>query len=75
MPSLLEKALERVRTWPKSRQDELARMALDMDEQGTTPLTLTDDERLALQAAWQESEAEDFATDQEVKAAYRRFSP
>jgi hypothetical protein len=75
MPSLLEKALERVRTWPKSRQDELARMALDMDEQGTTPLTLTDDERLALQAAWQKSEAEDFATDQEVKAAYRRFSP
>lgn len=75
MPSLLEKALERVRTWPKSRQDELARMALDMDEQGTTPLTLTDDERLALQAAWQESEVEDFATDQEVKAAYRRFSP
>jgi hypothetical protein len=75
MPSLLEKALERVRTWPKSRQDELARMALDMDEQGTTPLTLTDDERLDLQAAWQESEAGDFATDQEVKAAYRRFSP
>ena len=75
MPSLLEKALERVRTWPKSRQDELARMALDMDEQGTTPVALTDDERRDLQAAWQESEAEDFATDKEVRAAYHRFSP
>jgi hypothetical protein len=75
MPSLLEKALERVRTWPKSRQDELARMALDMDEQGTSPHTLSEDERRVLQSAWRESEAEDFATDEEVQAAYRRFSP
>ncbi len=50
-------------------------MALDMDEQGTTPVALTDDERRDLQAAWQESEAEDFATDKEVQAAYHRFSP
>jgi hypothetical protein len=75
MPSLLEKALERVRTWPKSRQDELARVALDMDEQGVTPYTLNEDERRVLQAAWRESEAEDFATDDEVEAAYRRFRP
>lgn len=75
MPSLLEKALERVRNWPKSRQDELARMALDMDEQGTSPHTLSEDERGVLQLAWRESEAEDFATDKEVQAAYRRFSP
>jgi hypothetical protein len=75
MPTLLEKALERVRTWPRSRQDELARMALDMDEQGTSPHALSEDERRVLEAAWRESEAEDFATDEEVKAAYRRFSP
>jgi len=75
MPSLLEKALERVRTWPRSRQDELARMALDMDEQGATPHSLSEDERRVLEAAWRESEAEDFATDEEVKAAYRRFDP
>jgi hypothetical protein len=75
MPSLLEKALKRVRTWPKSRQDDLARVALDMDEQGVTPYTLSEDERRVLQAAWRESEVEDFATDEEVKAAYRRFTP
>ncbi len=75
MPTLLEKALERVRTWPKSRQDELARMALDMDEQGTSPHTLSEDERRILEAAWRESEAEDFATDDIVRAAYRRFDP
>jgi hypothetical protein len=75
MPSLLEKALERVRTWPRSRQDELARIALDMDEQGATPYALSEDERRVLQAAWRESEIEDFATEEEVKAAYRRFSP
>ncbi len=72
---MLEKALARVRTWPQSRHDELARMALDMDEQGTKPHVLSDDERSILEAAWRESEAEDFATSDEVKAAYRRFDP
>ena len=74
MSSLLEKALERVRAWPKSRQDDLARIALDMDEQGATPYALTEDERRVLEAAWRESEVEDFASEEEVKAAYRRFS-
>lgn len=74
MPSLLEKALARVRTWPQSRQDDLARIALDMDEQGTSPHVLSDDERRVLEAAWRESEAGDFATDEEVRAAYRRFN-
>jgi hypothetical protein len=27
-----------------------------------------------LEAAWRESEVEDFASEEEVKAAYRRFS-
>ena len=75
MSSLLEKALERVRNWPVSRQDELARMALDMDEQGISPIALNDDERRALQAAWLLSEAGDFASDEEVKAAYKSFNP
>jgi hypothetical protein len=74
MPSLLEKALERVRTWPQSRQDELARLALAMDEQGVTPYVVSDDERRVLEAAWRESEAEDFASDEEINAAYRRFN-
>lgn len=75
MSSLLEKALQRVRNWPVSRQDELARMALDMDEQGISPIALNDDERRALQAAWLLSEAGDFASDEEVKAAYKSFNP
>ena len=75
MSSLLEKALQRVRNWPVSRQDELARMALDMDEQGISPIALIDDERRALQAAWLLSEAGDFASDEEVKAAYKSFNP
>ncbi len=70
MSSLLEKALERVRNWPESRQDELARMALNMDEQGTSPIVLNDDERRALEAAWLQSEAGDVASEDEVKAAY-----
>ena len=75
MSSLLEKALERVRNWPLSRQDELARMALDMDEQGINTIVLSDDERRVLKVVWLQSEAEDFATDDEVKAAYRSFDP
>ena len=75
MPTLLEKALERVRAWPSARQDDLARMAIEMDEQGSVPLVLSDDERRVLRAAWLESEAEDFATEEEVNAAFRRFDP
>ena len=75
MTNLLEKALERVRTWPKSRQDDLARMALDMDEQGVGPIILSADERQALQSAWLQSEAEDFASEAEVQAAYQSFNP
>jgi hypothetical protein len=74
MPSLLEKALERVRAWPKSRQDDLARIALEMDEQGTTPYHLSDEERVVLEAALREADAGDFASEGEVRAAYRRFT-
>ena len=74
MSNLLEKALERVRAWPRARQDDLARIALDMDEQGVTPHVLSDDERRVLEAAWRESEAEDFASEEEIKAAYDRFN-
>ena len=49
MPSLLDKALERVRAWPQSRQDDLARIALEMDEQDTTRYHLSDEERAALE--------------------------
>ena len=75
MTNLLEKALDRVRTWPKSRQDDLARMALEMDEHGSNPYVLSDDERHILQAAWCESEAGDFASEGEVEAAFRSFNP
>jgi len=49
-------------------------MALDMDEQGVNPYVLSEDERRVLEAAWRESEAEDFASDEEIEEAYRRFS-
>jgi hypothetical protein len=35
--------------------------------------TLSEDERNVLQAALRESDAEDFATDEEIQAAYCRF--
>ncbi len=75
MTTLLEKALERIRTWPKARQDDFARMALDMDQQGVSPVVLDDDEREALRVAWDESETGDFASAEEVEAAYRHFRP
>jgi hypothetical protein len=50
-------------------------MALDMDEQGASPYVLSEDERRVLEAAWQESEEEAFASDEEIKAAYRHFTP
>ena len=50
-------------------------MALDIDKKEVGPFVLSDDERRTLKAAWLQSEAEDFASEDEVWAAYQSFNP
>ena len=70
MTKLLEQALARVRNWPKARQDDAAQMLLAMEVQGTEAYQLTPEERAAVQAAMEEVEHGDIASDDEVKAIW-----
>jgi hypothetical protein len=76
MTKLLEKALEAVRQLPADSQDEIARAMLvlassnDGEPEQIDPAHLADVLESLAQAKRRE-----FATDQEVEAAFRRFDP
>jgi hypothetical protein len=73
MTKLLDKALERVRAWSKDRQDDAARLLLAMDRRDAEPYKLTPDERAEIDAALDEAERGEFASDEEVAALFQRF--
>lgn len=72
MTKLLEKALEAVRQLPADSQDEIARVMLNLADEGEAedidPTHLADVLESLAQAKRRE-----FATDAEVEAAFRRF--
>jgi hypothetical protein len=72
MTKLLEKAIARVRNWPKARQDDAARMLLAMEAQGAEPYPLTAEEREAVRATMEAVEQGDIATEEEVKAMWAK---
>ena len=73
MTKLLAKALERVRGWPKDRQDDAARLLLAMDRRDAEPYRLTAEERAEIDTALEEAERGELASDEEVAAVFQRF--
>jgi hypothetical protein len=73
MTKLLDKALERVRAWPKDRQDDAARLLLAMDRRDAEPYKLTPHERAEIDAGLDEAERGELASDEEVAALFQRF--
>ena len=62
--------LDRVLRWPRERQDELARVALEIEaEFGERVYRATDEELAAIDAA----ERSGIASDDEVDAAFKTF--
>lgn len=62
--------LDRVLTWPRERQEELAEIALEIEaELGSRAYHATPDELQALD----EAELSGIANDEEVEAAFRTF--
>ena len=62
--------LERVQSWPKSRQEDAARLLLAMEQQDFETYALSPEERADLEAALQEAEQGAFATEVEVEALF-----
>ena len=64
--------LDRVLTWPRERQEELAEIALEIEaELGARVYHATPEELRAVD----EAERSGVASEQEVKAAFRTFRP
>ena len=73
MTTLLTQAIEKLSQLPQERQDELAKMLIDVAAQDLSPYQLTDEERKDVEAALKEVERGEFATDREVAAMWQRF--
>ena len=73
MTQLLEKAVGKLALLPEERQDELARMLIDVAAQDLHPYTFTPAERFAVEEGLAQAERGEFATDEEVASMWERF--
>jgi len=69
----IEAVLERVKTWPKDRQEDAVEMLLALEREGTEPYILSDEERADIEAGIAEADRGEFATDEEVAAVFNRY--
>ena len=69
----IDSILDRVRTWPESRQEDAALMLLAMEAQDTDAYRLSDEERLDIEQSLEEIAHGEVATDQEVAAVFNRY--
>jgi hypothetical protein len=67
----IEIVLERVRSWPSSRQEDAVRILLAMEEHETEVYRLSDEERVEIRAALEEVARGEFASDEEIAALFQ----
>jgi predicted transcriptional regulator len=72
MTRLLKQAVEAVSTLPADRQDELARVLLQLAGVEQPPYALTPEEEADINASLAEAERGEFATDEEVRAMWAK---
>jgi Ca2+-binding EF-hand superfamily protein len=72
MTKLLEKALEAVRQLPADSQDEIARVMLNLADDGE-PQDIDPAHLADVLEGLAQAKRREFATDDEVEAAFRRF--
>jgi hypothetical protein len=73
MTKLLDKALETVRKLPVDAQDDIARAMLRLAAQDGEPEPIDPAHVPAVLKGLAQARARTFASDQDVKAAFRRF--
>jgi predicted transcriptional regulator len=71
MTTLLDKAISKLRTLPKERQDELAEVILDLAEEAH--YTLTRAQMAEVRAAIEEVDRGEFATERELAELWKKF--
>lgn len=68
----IDAVIERVRAWPGERQEEAARVLLEMEAQGTEVYQLSEDELADLEEGLREIERGEVASDEQVAALFNR---
>jgi hypothetical protein len=74
MTELLDLAVEAARGLPPERQDEIARLVLQLAGNEEPPVALTAEERAAIAASQAAAARGEFATDDEVRAVWARHN-
>ena len=69
----IDAVLDRVKIWPTERQEDAARVLLQMEAAGTEVYVLSDDERAAIEEGMAQARRGEFATDEEVTALFDRY--
>jgi hypothetical protein len=72
MTKLLDQALEAVRGLPPDAQDDIARVLLQLAGDDTAPVSLSTEERAAIAASKAAAGRGEFATDEQVRATWRK---
>jgi hypothetical protein len=73
MTKLMDKALDAVRRLPSETQDEIARTILDLAANEGEPEPVATEHLSAVLEGLEQARRREFATDDEVRAAFRRF--
>ena len=68
----IDAILDRIHSWPRSRQEDAARLLLAMEAQDGSVYELSEKERADLEAALAEMARGEFATDEEIAAVFGR---
>jgi len=73
MTKLLDQALEAVRKLPADSQDEIARAMLNLAGNDQSPEPIDPEHLSAVMEGLAQANRREFATDEEIQAALRRF--
>lgn len=73
MTKLLKEAVEKVSQLPQERQDELARMLIDVAASDLSPYRFNEAERAAIEEGIAQADRGEFASDAEVAGMWTRF--
>ena len=68
---MIEAVLDRVRSWPLERQEEAARLLLELEAEDASIYRLDDEERADIKAALEEDARGEVASEEEVQETFR----
>ena len=72
MDKTLDKALERVRSWPTDRQEDLVRMLDEIESSGVDVYDMTAEEERLVRVGLEQAERGEFVSDGDMEEFWRR---